>query len=193
MGSIVVVNHVTLDGVMQAPGSPEEDTRDGFEHGGWAVPNNDEVMGRVMGEGMAKPGVLLFGRRTYEQFYAFWPNQPDNPFTERLNKAQKYVVSNDLSEPLPWSNSTLLSGDVAAAVRELKEETDGNITVIGSGELIHTLQENDLVDTYLLLVHPLLLGKGRRLFRDGFPRRNLRLVDTVTTTKGVVIATYERA
>src|SRR5438128_2387370 len=108
MGNVVVTNHLTLDGVMQAPGRPDEDPRGGFEHGGWAVPNNDAVMGRVMGEGMARGGSLLLGRRTYEAFYAFWPHQKDNPFTDVLNDVQKYVASTTLSEPLPWANSTLL-------------------------------------------------------------------------------------
>jgi dihydrofolate reductase len=191
MGRITVINHVTLDGVMQAPGSADEDARDGFEHGGWAVPNTDEVMGRTLGEGMAKGGPLLFGRRTYEQFHSYWPHQTDNPFTEVLNNATKYVASTTLSEPLPWQNSTLLSGDVAEAVTRLKEADD--IGVLGSGELIHSLRAHELIDSYVLLIHPLLLGTGRRLFREGAPPANLRVVDSVTTPKGVVIATYERA
>lgn len=193
MGKIVVVNHVTLDGVMQAPGSAEEDTRDGFEHGGWAVPNNDEVMGRVLGEGMGAGGPLLFGRRTYEQFYAYWPRQSDNPFTEVLNKARKYVASTTLSEPLPWENSVLLGGDIATAVREIKRDSEADIGILGSGGLIHSLREHDLIDSYLLMTHAVLLGSGRRLFDHGVPPADLRLADSVTTTKGVVIATYERA
>jgi dihydrofolate reductase len=193
MSKIVVINHVTLDGVMQAPGRPDEDTRGGFEHGGWAVPNNDEVMGEVMGRGMAQGGPLLLGRRTYEAFHDFWPKQEDNPFTETLNNAQKYVASTTLSEPLPWSNSTLLRGDVGEAVAALKEESDEDIGVLGSGDLIQTLREHDLVDDYLLMIHPLVLGRGRRLFGDGGPQRKLRLTESVVTTKGVVIATYQRA
>jgi dihydrofolate reductase len=192
MGKIVAINHVTLDGVMQAPGSAEEDTRDGFEHGGWAVPNNDEVMGRVLGEGMSAGGPLLFGRRTYEQFHGYWPRQGDNPFTEVLNQARKYVASTTLTEPLPWQNSVLLEGDLATAVRDIKRESQADIGILGSGGLIHSLREHDLIDSYLLMIHPVLLGTGRRLFDHGVPAAELRLADSVTTTKGVVIATYER-
>jgi dihydrofolate reductase len=193
MSEIVVINHVTLDGVMQAPGLPDEDIRGGFEHGGRAAPNTDEVMLGVLGKGMAHGGPLLLGRRTYEQFYDFWPKQTDNPFTEVLNKAQKYVASTTLSEPLPWSNSTLLKGDAGEAVARLKDESEERIGVLGSGDLIQTLREHDLVDEYPLMVHPLVLGTGRRLFEDGGPYRPLRLADSVVTTKGVVIATYQRA
>jgi dihydrofolate reductase len=193
MARVVVTNHVTLDGVMQAPGRPDEDLRGGFEHGGWAIPNNDEVMGRVMGEGMAKGGPLLLGRRTYEAFYDFWPNQTDNPFTEVLNNVQKYVASTTLTESLPWSNSTLLKGDVAEAVAKLREQPGKDIGVLGSGELIQSLMRHDLIDEYVLMIHPLVLGSGRRLFTDGSPFATLRLVDSVTTTTGVVIATYQQA
>jgi dihydrofolate reductase len=193
MRKIVVTNHVTLDGVMQAPGRPDEDTRGGFQHGGWALPNNDEVMGRVMGEGMAQGGPLLLGRRTYEDFYGFWPNQEDNPFTDVLNNVQKYVASTTLEEPLPWSNSTLLEGDAAEAVARLKEEPGKDIGVLGSGELVQSLMRHDLVDKYVLMIHPLVLGSGRRLFADAGPLATLRLVDSVTTTTGVLIATYESA
>jgi dihydrofolate reductase len=190
MSKLVVNNLVTLDGVMQAPGRADEDTRDGFEHGGWAVPYNDEVMARVMGEGMAKSGPLLFGRRTYEDFAGFWPGQGDNPFTEILTNAQKYVASTTLEDPLPWENSTLLDGDVPSAVAELKRQQGKDIVVLGSGELVRTLIRHDLVDEYVLLIHPLVLGTGRRLFPDHGSRAELELVDSVTTTNGVVIATY---
>jgi dihydrofolate reductase len=190
MGKIVVTNHVTLDGVMQAPSGPDEDPRDRFEHGGWAAPNNDEVMGRVMAEGMAQGGALLLGRRTYEAFYAFWPHQTNNPYTEVLNNSQKYVASTTLSEPLPWMNSTLLRGDLGQAVAEVKEEVEKDIVVLGSGELIRSLMPHNLIDEYLLLIHPIVLGEGRRLFPDGSPMTNLRLADSVTTTTGVVVARY---
>ena len=193
MGKIVVVNHVTLDGVMQAPGRPDEDLRGGFQHGGWALPYNDAVMGRVMAEGMAKGGALLFGRRTYEDFAGFWPRQQDNPFTVVLDETQKYVASTTLREPLPWRNSTLLSGDVIDAVSGLKQRSGEDLTVLGSGELVRSLMRNGLVDEFLLLIHPLVLGSGRRLFPDGGAFAALRLVDTVTTTTGVVIATYQLA
>ena len=191
MRKLVVNNNVTLDGVMQAPGRPDEDTRGGFEHGGWALPYNDEVMGRVMGERMAGGGSILLGRRTYEDFASFWPNQPEpNPFTAVLNNTQKYVASTTLEEPLAWSNSTLLKGDAADAVARLKEEPGENIVVLGSGELVQSLMRRDLVDEWVLLIHPLILGSGRRLFTDGSPFAALRLVDSVTTTTGVVIASY---
>jgi dihydrofolate reductase len=191
MSKIVVINHLTLDGVMQAPGRPDEDPRGGFEHGGWAIPRNDDVMGRVMGEGMGRGGSLLLGRFTYEAFYAFWPHQTDNPYTEVLNSTQKFVASTTLSEPLPWMNSTLLEGDIAEAVGKLKDQTGKDIVVLGSGELIQSLMQHDLVDEYLLMIHPVVLGSGRRLFRDGAPPADLRLVDSVTTTTGVVIARYQ--
>ena len=193
MRKVVVFTSVTLDGVMQAPGRPDEDQRGGFEHGGWAVPYNDEIMGEVMAEGMADPGPLLLGRRTYEDFSSFWPRQTDNPFTEVLDKAEKYVASTTLRAPLPWSNSTLLEGDAADAVAGLKRRPGKDLTVLGSGELVQSLRRRDLVDRYVLLMHPLVLGTGRRLFPDGGPAGPLRLVESVTTTTGVVIATYEPA
>lgn len=193
MGKIIVTNDVTLDGVMQAPARPDEDTRGGFTHGGWAVPYVDEVMGRVMGEGMARGGALLLGRRTYEDLYAVWPNRSDNPYTPVLDNTQKYVASTTLQEPLPWQNSTLLTGDVVEAVARLKEQLDGDLGVLGSGELIQTLMRHDLIDEFVLLIHPLVLGSGRRLFPDGGAFAKLDLVNSVPTTTGVVIATYRRA
>jgi dihydrofolate reductase len=193
MSRIVVVESVTLDGVMQAPGRPDEDPRDGFEHGGWAAPYTDEVMGREMGKGMAQRAGLLLGRRTYESLYAYWPKQPEdsNPYTAVLNNVPKYVASRTLTEPLPWMNSTLLEGDAMAAVGRLKEQPEGPIVVLGSGELVQALQRHDLVDEYVLLIHPLVLGSGRRLFPDGSSLARLRLTDAVTTTTGVVIGTYQ--
>jgi dihydrofolate reductase len=193
MRKVVVTNHLTLDGVMQAPGRPDEDPRGGFEHGGWAVGGTDEVMGRVLGEGMGRGGPLLLGRRTYEDFYGFWPDQTDNPFTEVLDRVQKYVASTTLTEPLPWSNSVLLDGDVPGAVAALKEQEGPDVGVLGSGELVRSLARHDLVDRYVLMIHPLVLGSGRRLFPDGAPFARLRLTGSVTTTTGVVIATYEPA
>jgi dihydrofolate reductase len=193
MRKVVVFVSLTLDGVMQAPGRPDEDPRGGFAHGGWAAPYNDPVMGEVAAKGMAEAGPLLFGRRTYQDFHAFWPRQTDNPFTEVLDNAQKYVASTTLRAPLPWKNSTLLEGDAAEAVAGLKRQPGKDLTVLGSGELVRSLRRHDLVDRYVLLIHPLVLGTGRRLFPDGSPSEALRLVDTVPTTTGVVIATYERA
>ncbi len=195
MGKIVVINNVTLDGVMQAPGRPDEDTRDGFAYGGWAIPYNDEVMGREMGrmmaESTAQSGSLLFGRRTYEDFYSVWPNRTDNPFTPVLNNVQKYVASTTLKEPLPWQNSTLLKGDIPDTVARLKEQSGKDIGILGSGELIQSLMRHNLIDQFVLLIHPLVLGSGRRLFTDGGAFAALRLANTVTTTTGVVIATYQ--
>jgi dihydrofolate reductase len=193
MRKIVVINHLSLDGVMQAPGRPDEDRRDGFERGGWAQPNVDEVMGKVMAEGMAQGGPLLFGRRTYEDFAGFWPKQKDNPYTEVLDNAQKYVASTTLKEPLPWKNSTLLEGDAAEAVARLKEEPGNDIGILGSGELVRSLMRHELIDEFVLMIHPLVLGSGRRLFADDGPSAALQLIGTVTTTTGVVIATYRRA
>lgn len=192
MGKIVVFNSVTLDGVMQAPGHPDEDRRGGFEHGGWAVPYNDEVRGKVAGEGMARGGPLLFGRRTYEQFYSYWPHQTDNPFTEVLNNSQKYVASRTLSEPLPWQNSTLLPGEAADTVNRLRGQSGEDIVVLGSGELVRSLIPINLVDTYILLIHPLMLGSGSRLYPADHQAK-LELVDCVPTTTGVLIATYRPA
>jgi dihydrofolate reductase len=190
MSKIVVFNSLTLDGVMQAPGRPDEDRRGGFEHGGWAQPYMDAVMGEVAAQGMAEGGPILFGRRTYEDFFSYWPHQTDNPFTEVLDNSQKYVASRTLHEPLPWQNSTLLKGDVAEAVVRLREEPGKDIVVLGSGDLLQSLIRHGLVDEYMLLVHPLVLGSGRRLFPDGGSFARLRLVDSVTTTTGVIIATY---
>jgi dihydrofolate reductase len=191
MSKITVVNNLSLDGVMQAPGRPDEDRRGDFEHGGWAMPYNDEVKGRAMGEGMARGGALLFGRRTYEDFYGVWPNQKDNPFTEVLNNAQKYVASRTLKEPLPWSNSTLLDGDAADAVARLKEQSLEDLTIVGSGALIASLMKRNLIDRYVLMIHPLVLGSGRRLFADDGSFAALELSESVATTTGVLIATYE--
>ena len=150
-------------------------------------------MGKCRRRAWPTPGPLLLGRRTYEDFSSFWPKQTDNPFTEVLDKAEKHVASTTLRAPLPWSNSTLLEGDAADAVAGLKRQPGKDLTVLGSGELVQSLRRRDLVDRYLLLIHPLVLGSGRRLFPDGGPAGPLRLVDSVTTTTGVVIATYEPA
>src|SRR3989475_7181790 len=189
MSKIVAFTNLTLDGVMQGPGRPDEDQRGGFEHGGWATPY---AAMEAAGESMANTRALLLGRRTYEDFSTVWPNRTDNPFTAVLNNTQKYVASTTLSEPLPWSNSTLLKGDAAEAVARLKEEGGKDLVVLGSGELVQSLMRRNLVDEYVLLIHPLVLGPGRRLFTNGSSFA-LRLVDTKTTATGVVIATYRPA
>jgi dihydrofolate reductase len=192
MSKLVVNANLTLDGVMQAPSDHDEDRRGGFEHGGWAPPYFDEVMADAAAEGIAKGGALLFGRRTFEQFASYWSTQTeDNPFAVVLNERQKYVASRTLEEPLSWKNSTLLEGDAAEAVTRLKEQPGKDLVVLGSGELVRSLMGRNLIDEYVLLIHPLVLGSGRRLFTDGGPSASLRLVDTKTTTTGVVIATYE--
>src|SRR6266851_2158124 len=190
MSKVVVFTNLTLDGVMQAPGRPDEDRRGGFEHGGWATPY--AAMAQA-GESRANTSALLLGRRTYEDFYTVWPNRTDNPYTAVLNNMQKYVASTTLSEPLSWINSTLLKGDAAEAVARLKEEPGKDLLVMGSGELVQSLMRRNLVDEYVLLIHPLVLGSGRRLFTDGGAFAALRLVATSTTTTGVVIATYQSA
>lgn len=195
MARIVVMNHVTLDGVMQGPGRPEEDTRGGFTHGGWgqrsAMP--EDATGKAMGERMAAGGGLagwLFGRWTYEQLLATW-NARGGPFKDALNNSPKYVASATLTEPLPWPNSTLLHGEIADAVGALKTRTDGVLAIMGSGELIGSLMAAGLIDEYLLMIHPLVLGTGRRLFPEGM-HVPLRLTSSVTTSAtGVVIGTYE--
>lgn len=191
MRRIVVNNNVTLDGVMQAPGRPDEDLRNGFQHGGWASPYFDSVMANAAGEGISKGGALLFGRRTYEDFASFWPNQPnENPFTGVLNSFHKYVASRTLKEPLPWNNSVLLKGDASETVVRLKEQPGDDLVILGSGVLIQSLMRHNLIDEYVLLIHPLVLGSGRRLFSEASPMTRLQLVDTKTSTTGVVIATY---
>jgi dihydrofolate reductase len=191
MTDIVVFNSITLDGVMQAPARPDEDERGGFKHGGWAVPYADPVQGQVAAESMTTTGALLLGRRTYEDFYSVWPKRTDNPFTEALNNATKYVASRTLREPLPWQNSVLLSGDAADAVAKLRQEEGKDIIILGSGALVRSLMARNLIDRYLLQIHPLVLGSGQRLFDDGRTLAKLRLIDSRPTSKGVVIATYE--
>jgi len=190
MGKIIVFTNLTLDGVMQAPGRPDEDRRGGFTHGGWAAPYAAMQEG---GEAFATSPALLFGRRTYDDFFAFWPNQTDSPFTAVLNSTPKYVASTTLTEPLPWSNSTLLKGDAGENVAGLKRQSDKDLLIMGSGALIKSLMERNLVDTFVLLIHPLVLGTGRRLFAEGSPTTALRLVTSKTTATGVVIATYQPA
>jgi len=188
---IVVINHITLDGVMQGPGRPDEDTRDGFSHGGWAIPGNDDVMGRALAERMGKPdGGLLLGRRSYEGMLAAW-NARGGPYKDALNNAPKYVVSRSSATSLDWPNSTLMHGDIPAAVAELKHNLAGDLVIMGSGELIRSLLPHGLIDEYLLMIHPLVLGSGRRLFDYDDHVVKLRLLSSTATTTGVIIATYQ--
>jgi len=149
MRRVVVTMNVTLDGVMQAPGCADEDVRGGLAHGGWALPYDDAIKAEAMGRGMAQTGAMLFGRRTYEDFYRIWPHRTDNPFTGFLNSVQKYVASRTLTEPLPWQNSTLLQADAADAVAALKKQDGPDLAVIGSGELVQSLERRELVDEYV--------------------------------------------
>jgi dihydrofolate reductase len=191
MRTITVSNSVTLDGVMQAPGRPDEDPRGGFEHGGWAIPYFDPVMFESAGEEMGRGTEILFGRRTYEDFAKTWPNMPaDNPFTTVLNDARKYVVSNTLREPLGWQRSTLLRGDTQSTVGRLKAEDGPDLVILGSGELVRSLMRHDMIDELRLLIHPLVLGSGRRMFDDGLPLTRFTLEGSRPTTTGVIIARY---
>jgi len=190
MGKVMVMNGVTLDGVMQGPGRPDEDTRDGFDRGGWGIPYGDEAIVAKMSERMGGDRAFLFGRRTYEDLLASW-NAKGGPFKEALNSADKYVASSNPTARLEWPNSTLLHGDVPAAVSDLKEGSDTNLVIMGSGVLIGSLITADLIDEYLLTIAPLVLGTGRRLFAGG-TQAPLRLVDSTTTSMGVLVATYQR-
>jgi dihydrofolate reductase len=188
----VVSTFLTLVGVFQAPGGPEEDPTGGFVHGGWSAPYWDDQMGQYMAELMNKPIDLLLGRKTYEIFAAHWPYVTDDPLAEALNRATKYVVSTTLDQA-EWSNTTVVRGNVAEQIARLKQRAGPEIQVPGSGQLIQTLLEHDLVDEYRLLVFPLLLGSGKRLFAAGTSPTGLRLVDSSVSTTGVIMATYERA
>jgi dihydrofolate reductase len=185
------MNNVTLDGVMQAPGRADEDTRGGFTHGGWAVrgiEQPDPEIGAAMGARMSQSDGLLFGRRTYEDLLTTW-NSRGGRFKDALNSAPKYVVSQTLTEPLPWPNSTLLAGNVVDAVAELRSRPGREVHIMGSGQLIETLVAHQLVDEFLLIVFPVVLGQGQRLF-SGDDYVELSLVDAKPTSSGVVIATY---
>lgn len=187
---ITVMSHVTLDGVVQGPGRSDEDTRDGFTHGGWAAERGgDEAVTRAWSRRLAASSGYVLGRRTYQDVLAHW-NTQDSPFREALDNAPKYVASNTLTEPLPWPNSTLLSGDVPAAVAELKKTPGDDLHIMGSGALIRSLSPLGLIDEYLLCVHPLVLGSGHRLFSDGFSPTAFTVADVTPTATGVVIAGY---
>ena len=190
---LTVTTFLTLDGVMQAPGGPEEDPSDGFEHGGWSFPYADEDFGRLVTRWFSQADAFLLGRRTYEIFAAFWPlvTEEADPVASRLNTLPKYVASRTL-ETVSWQGAELLRGDVPEQVARLKERPGRELQVHGSGDLLQTLMAHDLVDEYRLFVYPVVLGSGRRLFSQGTPPRSLKLVDATTTSTGVVIATYER-
>jgi len=191
MRSIAVTMWVSLDGVVQGLGRPDEDTRGGFTHGGWGQRYNDEVMGREMGKAMSKPGDMLFGRRTWQDFITAWAHSTDgNPVTTRMNAATKYVVSKTLEDADAWQNSILLRGDAVDTVTELKAQSGKDLSIIGSASLVRSLHAAALIDRYTLLICPLTLGTGARLFDGPAPMTELELTSSVVTTKGVIITQY---
>ncbi|KUJ37282.1 deaminase [Streptomyces albus subsp. albus] len=194
MAKLAITTFLSLDGVMQAPGGPEEDTSGGFEYGGWVFPYADEDMGRLVSDWFDQASGFVLGRRTYEIFAGYWPRVTDekDPVASALNKLPKYVASTTLDQ-VGWNNSTLLSGDVATVVRRLKEETEGELQIHGSGELARSLMGQDVIDEFRLLVFPVVLGKGKRLFADGAMPTAMRLVDSRSTAAGVAVHTYRLA
>ncbi len=188
---VLVINHVSLDGVLQGPGRPDEDTRDGFRHGGWAAERSDPTMAATMGERMGEGFSWLFGRRSYDDMLSHW-NEVGGPFKDGLNNATKYVASSDPQAELPWPSSTLLTGDVPAGVAALRERPGGNLVVMGSARLVQSLLPVGLVDELLLFVHPVVLGSGRRLFGPDEDAHELTLVDCTSTERGVIVADYLR-
>jgi dihydrofolate reductase len=193
MRKLIVSEWMTLDGVVQAPISADEDTEGGFKHGGWHTPYiGDEVFQRAMTENITGAGGFLFGRRTYENFAAFWPNAPQDQqvIAQPLNTRPKYVASTTLAEPLAWQNSRLLQGSIAKAVTALKQEAGNYVLLFGSTKLLRTLIEHDLVDEFRLMIDPVVVGGGKRIFRDDGALRRLQLVDSKVTTTGAIIATY---
>lgn len=189
---VLVVNHVSLDGVLQGPGRPGEDTRDGFQHGGWAQQATDPAMGAAIAERMGRDFSWLFGRRSYEDMLGHW-NQAGGPFKDGLNRARKYVASSRSEIELTWPNSTLISGDVPGEVAALREQPGGNLVIMGSGQLIRSLLPRGLVDELFLMIHPLVLGSGHRLFGHNVDAYPLRLIECTPTATGVLMATYELA
>ena len=192
MRNVMVVEFMSLDGVVQAPGEADEDTEGGFAHGGWHLPLFDDLAARWLIDSYEGLGGFLLGRRTYEILGGFWPTAPEDQraFGDPLNSLPKYVASRTLTEPLEWQNSTLLRGDVPAAVRRLKDEDGGDLQVIGSTQLVQTLIEHDLVDEYRFMIDPIVLGGGKRLFREDGALRELDLRSSEVTTTGAILATY---
>ena len=189
MSRVVVYNSMTLDGVMQAPGGPEEDTSGDFKFGGWTVPFWDDFSGNEMGEQMGVPFDLLLGRKTYEIFAGYWPYHTDIPGAAGLNSSKKYVASQTLNK-VDWNNSTLLKGDVVQAIKKLKEQAGPDLLVYGSSNLIQTLLKNNLMDEYRLFIFPVLIGNGKRLFGDGTIPVGVKLIDTKTSNTGVILVIY---
>jgi dihydrofolate reductase len=190
MRKLVAVTQVTLDGVMQAPGGPEEDPTGGFEIGGWSVGYVDDYLGARIGLAMAQPFDLVLGRKTYEIFAGYWPDKSD-PTADSLNKAHKYVASRKSMKP-EWNNSTQLSGDAAGAVRKLKQQDGPDLQVHGSGDFIQTLLKNDLVDELWLKIFPVTLGEGKRLFGEGTSPAAFKVTKSTTSPSGVIVASFRR-
>lgn len=194
MAKVIVSEFLSVDGVMQAPGAIDEDASGGFEHGGWQLQLFDEGIGEFVMGGLQAAGGLLLGRRTFEIFAAYWPNQPeDDQLATLINAMPKYVASRTLQNPLEWNNSRVLGPDLAAEVEGIRRQPGGDVRVIGSGDLVQTLARDGLVDQYDLMIHPLLLGGGKQVFRGGIGKRGLRLLDSRTTPNGIVILRYEPA
>jgi dihydrofolate reductase len=194
MGTVTIATFMTLDGVMQAPGGPDEDRDRGFEHGGWSFPYFSEDMGEVIGEAFGQAECFLLGRRTYEIFAASWPNfpDPDDPVASRLNTLPKYVVSTTL-ENAEWQPTTIIRGDIPAEVAKLKDRYEGEIQVHGSAGLAQTLHRQGVIDEYRLFIEPVVLGTGKRLFEPGASPTALRLVECRPMSKGSVLAIYQPA
>ncbi len=191
MANVVVINQVTLDGVMQSPARPDEDVRGGFAHGGWAVPGNDELMAAKMGERIGENRAFLFGLRTYDEILATW-NARGGPYKDSLMATPKYVASSSTEAKLAWPNSHLVAGDVPAAVAGLKQSVEGNLVIMGSGQLIRSLLPGGLIDEFFLMIHPLILGSGQRLFEHAEQVARLRLIESTVSSTGVVLAVYRR-
>lgn len=194
MRKIIALSFITLDGVMQAPGGPEEDTSGGFEFGGWTVPYSDEVLGKVVVEQIGHPFDLLLGRKTYDIFAGYWPHQDESasPFAREFNKARKYVAARSPIK-LDWNNSVLLQGDIAEEIKKLKAEDGPDLQVYGSGDFMQTLLKNNLVDELRLKIFPITLGAGKRLFAEGAIPAAFKLTDGKVSPKGVIIANFVRA
>ncbi len=193
MRVITATMNVTLDGVVQGPGRPDEDTRGGFPHGGWGIWHQDEVLAGEMAKAMSRPGAMLLGRRTWQDFITVWAGRTDgNPYTERMNGTTKYVVSRTLDNADAWTNSVLLRGEAAKTIADLKTQHGDDLGIVGSAALVRSLHAAGLIDHYLLIVHPLTLGSGSRLFDGPAPLTQFTLTGSTTTPKGVIIAQYDR-
>ena len=190
MKKIIVLEHISLDGVIQAPGGPDEDTSGGFAHGGWIAPYADAQLGTVLRRQMNLPFDLLVGRKTFDIWAPYWPLHADA--WPGVNAATKYVASNTLTAHT-WQPSVFLSGDVADKVAKLKQQPGPDLHVWGSGHLIQTLIKHDLVDVFWLMIYPITLGAGKRLFADGTLPRAFKVTDSLVTSKGVIVVNYERA